>query len=211
MKNSKGTPLWNALLFEHRLPWRYIEPFRRIKKKMILLLGMNTNTKNYWNKEFKKMGMYWRTEPYELIMEFLPKNKYFSLLDLGCALGDGCEFLKKQFPKARIEGCDFSEVAIKKAKKKIKNINFFVLDIRKNEIPKKYDYLTLISILEHIRKPEKTIEKCLKCANTLIINCPYNEKKLHVEHLFKCKKNTFKEFNPEVRVKDKRITYIIKK
>ena len=207
-QNEKWT--LKALLCEHGLPWRYIQKLTLSKERFSRFFN-NINTKEYWNKRFGRKTE-WRTKPYEQIIKFLPKNKNFSLLDIGCALGDGCMRLNQKFPEAKIEGCDFSKVAIRKAKNKHKKINFFVLNILKDKIPKKYDCILLVSILEHMRMPKKIIRKCLRYADTVIINCPYgkdnflNEK----EHLFACDEDTFCKFNPRVNIKDGRISYIIR-
>ena len=41
----------------------------------------------------------------------------FSLLDVGCALGDAVPVLHKSYPKVRIYGCDVSEIGIDRCKK----------------------------------------------------------------------------------------------
>jgi trans-aconitate methyltransferase len=133
----------------------------------------NTNTKKYWN---QKMTVNSSSEDfrYKYFLEFLPKNSYFYLLDIGCAFGDGCILLKNNFPQADINGADFSEVRIKKAKQKSNKINFFVLDIAKEEPSLKYDYITLIHTLEHFNDPFPIVDKCLRFVNkALIIEVPY--------------------------------------
>ena len=206
----KGTSLFRAILFENRLPWRY--------KELGLIRGFISsfhpkylNSRSSWNKRFSKMGTNWRCHPYKQLLKYLSKTN-FSLLDIGCALGDGCILIKKNFPKAKVSGSDFSNIAIKKAKKKNKKINFFVLDIFKQKIPKKYDYIIMVSILEHFKDPFPIIEKCLKKINkVLIIDCPYNEQKLGGEHLFSFNKKTLKEYDHNYYINKDRITYIIKK
>ena len=79
----------------------------------------NVNTKRYWNKKLSTFKNYWRDESYLCFEGFFPKNESFSLLDIGCALGDGTERLSQFFPLAKIFGVDFSAVAIEKAKQKI--------------------------------------------------------------------------------------------
>lgn len=44
MNNKKGTPLWKALLFEHRLPWRYNNLFDRLS---VLFLTIKIKTINH--------------------------------------------------------------------------------------------------------------------------------------------------------------------
>lgn len=47
--------------------------------------------------------------------------------------------MQEKFPKAKITGVDISEVGIEKAKQKTKSVEYFVLDILKDPIPKIYD------------------------------------------------------------------------
>ena len=54
----------------------------------------NPNTENYWNKRFENIHT-WRDFPYRHLIEFLPKGEAFSLLDIGCALGDGFLLIKE--------------------------------------------------------------------------------------------------------------------
>jgi len=204
---GKETPLWKALFLEHRIPWRYKAPFKPIKDKLIKFFHLNINTRKYWNRRYQQPRKGSGLAHYKELVKLFPKKKAFSLLDFGCGSGEGLNMLQNKFLKARIEGCDFSELAIKEARQKNKKLGFYVSDIRKDEIPKKYDYIISVSVIEHFKKPEEIIKKCLEHANTLILDCPYND--YGIEHLFPCKEDTFKEFNPKVKKKRDRITYII--
>ncbi len=134
----------------------------------------NVNTKKYWDRYLNSRGDFWRDFPYQFLLEELPKNALFSLLDIGCALGDGCRMLKKNFPQAAITGADLSESGIQKARAKSSDIEYFVFDLLNQEIPKKYDYITLIHILEHFDDPYPIIDKCLKAVNRAVyISTPY--------------------------------------
>jgi 2-polyprenyl-3-methyl-5-hydroxy-6-metoxy-1,4-benzoquinol methylase len=134
----------------------------------------NVNTPNYWDRYLNSRGDFWRDFPYRFLLEALPKNEKFSLLDIGCALGDGCRLLKKSFPAAEITGADLSQVGIEKARAKSTDIEYFVFDLMKQDIPKKYDYITLIHILEHFDDPYPIIDKCLKAVNRAVyISTPY--------------------------------------
>lgn len=162
----------------------------------------NTNSRRYWDKKLASYQDSWRDFPYENILEFLPKDNAFSLLDIGCALGDGCILLKKHFPDAHISGADFSKVAIEKARKRTGLVNFFVMDILKDSPPKKYDYIILLSTLEHFNNPHKVVDKCLDFVNrTLIIQAPYTEKinepRLYLRglHRYLFNKETFVNYN----------------
>ena len=136
----------------------------------------NINTAKYWDLYLSNRGDSWRDFPYVFLVNDLPKGEKFSLLDIGCALGDGCRLLKKNFPQAQIAGADLSKLAIEKAKARDKNINYFVMDLGRQDIPQKYDYITLIHILEHFNDPYPIINKCLKAVNKAVyISTPYGE------------------------------------
>jgi hypothetical protein len=84
--------------------------------------------------------------------------------------------LKKSFPLADISGADLSPWAIKNAKLKNRGENYFILDISKKDLPQKYDYITLVHIIEHFNEPFHILDKCLKFVNKAVyINTPYGE------------------------------------
>lgn len=158
----------------------------------------NINTPEYWDKYFSKFDNFERDFPYEFLIEFLPKDSSFTLLDIGCGLGDGCLFLKKHFPLAQIEGADLSPLAIKKAKEKKANINFFLLDLKKENPPNRYDFISLVHALEHFNDPFPELDKCLKYVNkAVLIITPYLKRfdspRLYSrgEHRYLFNENTF--------------------
>lgn len=211
----KGTSLCKALIFEKILPWRCSNLLRKTFYKFY-----NINTKRYWNSRFKKIdsNQDWkrRTELFKLNLEYMPNNKKITILDVGCAAGEACKLYSEKIPLAKIEGCDFSEIAVQKSKELNPTIHFFRADIRKEEIQKKYDYIILTSVLEHFRYPNKIIKKCLKKTNkTLIINCPYGHNNER-EHLSFFQEKSLAEFKAFEKIKKtkyygKRIIYVIKK
>ncbi len=165
----------------------------------------NVNTRRYWDKKLLSRGNSWRDFPYQYLSEFLPCDENFSLLDVGCALGEGCALLKQRFPEAEISGADFSSVAIEKAGSKFENIEFLVLDIQKQDPPRKYDYVTLVHILEHFNNPFSIVDKCLLFVDkALLIEVPYVESfrdpRLFSfgQHRYLFNERTFSEYNCEV-------------
>jgi len=162
----------------------------------------NINTRRYWDKKLSSYGETWRIFPYEYILDFLPKDTIYSVLDIGSGLGDGCLLFKRHFPQADVEGADFSKVAIEKSKRKTNDIKYFELDISKENPHRRYDYITLIHILEHFNDPYIIVDKCLSFVNkALIIECPYTEKidepRLYRpgQHRYLFNKNTFSRYN----------------
>jgi SAM-dependent methyltransferase len=166
--------------------------------------SFNLNSKRYWNEKLDQFDDYWRDEHYVNILDLFPQDKEFSLLDVGCALGDGCELLKKTYPKAQITGIDISDVGIAKAKQKTKDIEYFVFDILKDPIPQMYDYILIVQTLEHFDDPFPVVDKCLKHVNNeLIISVPYTPESHGriqevSEHRYFFNENIFKDYRSSV-------------
>lgn len=165
----------------------------------------NINNPKYWDNYFSKYNDFYRDFPYKFLLDFFPKNEKFTLLDIGCGLGDGCRLIKKNFPEAEIEGADFSPVSINKAKSICAGINYFLLDLKKDEPRHKYDFISLVHILEHFDNPFKILDKCLKFANkAVIIMVPLSEKfdspRLYSrgEHRYLFNQDTFSKYDCRV-------------
>jgi len=143
---------------------------RRIKKKQ------NTNSGKFWDgfySENEESSLAARRQIYyEHVDRYLEDGKH-SLLDIGCGFGNGLAYIQSQKHDYNLNGCDLSSIAIEKAQKYHRDINFFVFDIYKDSLNKLYDYILIIETLEHIEKPYKQIDKILKFCNRLIISMPY--------------------------------------
>ncbi|MFA6089238.1 MAG: class I SAM-dependent methyltransferase [Candidatus Woesearchaeota archaeon] len=169
----------------------------------------NINTQKYWNNIFKKekFGI-GREFLYSSVAKFIKdennkyKNKQSHILDIGCALGHGTIRIQEVLKNSLVDACDFSDVAIKKAKNNYKNINFFVHDVNKDKLTNNYDMIVMIETLEHLDNPIKAVKKYLKCCKQMIIVTPYDErndenKEISAEHTHSFDEFTFskiKEF-----------------
>ena len=184
--------------------------WKKAGRQVILLLSyfirhgtsfFNINTKEYWNKRLSAMGNFWRDEHYYHLFNLLPENGRFSLLDIGCGIGDGCELIQSRFPGAEITGLDISNVGIEKAKTKTVKVKYMVVDILKDPLPGTYDYITIIETLEHFDDPFFVIDKCLQHARVaVIVSVPYTPqysgKVLAVsEHRYCFNENTFSKYS----------------
>lgn len=98
------------------LPHRVVVLYGRYKRYGTIYLPWNQNTTKFWNVYYKTDHQF-PEENYLQIPKLLDKNSKFSLLDVGCGGGEGCNLIKTKFPNAEICGTDFSSIAIKKAKK----------------------------------------------------------------------------------------------
>jgi len=163
---------------------------------------LNANTPEYWDRYLAKKGETWRSFTYDFLLQELPQDRPFSLLDIGCALGDGCAFLRKNFPNGDIYGADLSRVGVEKAKEKSGSDKYFCLDIARQDPPRMYDYITLIHLLEHFDDPFPIIDKCLKSVKeAVILNTPYGgefeDPRLYWkgEHRYLFNEKTFQNYN----------------
>jgi len=156
--------------------FKNIDKFTHYKAGKVIRAFTNVNSRDFWDKKLVARGNFWRDFPYRHIAEFLPQEQEFSLLDIGCALGDGAIFLKRSFPQAKISGLDFSKYAIKKAKSKSDEVSFYCLDILKDNLSATFDYITMASIIEHFNDPFFVVDKCLRFAKkALLIFTPYTK------------------------------------
>ena len=83
---------------------------------------------------------------FENIYKYFDKNN-FSVLDVGCGLGDFYLFLKKKKNKFRYTGIDINETFIKKCKRKYKNVNFINSHFLRYKIKTKPDYIIISGAL----------------------------------------------------------------
>lgn len=136
----------------------------------------NPNSKRYWDRKLERLGDSWRDDHYYFVVDLLPRDEEFTLLDVGCALGEGCVLLRERFPRARITGIDISDVGIRKARSRAGDIEYRVLDITRDPIPGVFDYMTIIETLEHFDNPFAVLDRCLKNTRKMIIVCvPYRQ------------------------------------
>lgn len=114
---------------------------------------------------FSKMGGYdlltrlnaWRPKKYKKIILENITSQHKKLLDIGCAYGHFLEILKDDFD---VCGSDISEHAIEIAKKKV-DCPYACADLELDGIPfnDKFDIITAISVIEHLKDPRAGLEQ----------------------------------------------------
>lgn len=118
-----------------------------------------------------------------------------TICDFGCGAGDSFPVYRKQWPKSKLIGIDFSEAAINLCSKKFPDIAHFICgDV--NSIPQ-VDIIICSNVLEHLDNDEEIIEKLLKKCKNLYVVVPYNEKPLSKEHIRVYDEKSFSRFNPQ--------------
>lgn len=126
------------------------------------------NSSAYWENRFLKQD--WKTNhgpeqstafaqvAYNLMPDFFKhdlQTNQWTVVDLGCAEGDGTAHLAKLFPSCNFIGVDFSKTAVDQASKKYHNCTFKVADLYR-EIPEA-DVLFSSNVLEHLAHPREVM------------------------------------------------------
>lgn len=109
--------------------------------------------------------------PHNIIPSLISPHK--TILDLGC--NNGVLGYKLRHNHNQIDGVDINSKYFSKAKKYYREL--YQLDLSKMSLPiqKKYDYIVLSDILEHLPNPDEVLLKCKKYLNNngkLIISLP---------------------------------------
>jgi len=126
----------------------------------------------------------------EFLLEKVKECSPDSVVDIGAGDGRFVKELSSLLPDKRIAGIDYSERAIGLAKALNPTLDFYAIDISKDDIAEKFDVATLIEVLEHI--PLELVDrfisslgKFLKPGGKLLltvprVNAPVSKK--HFQH-----------------------------
>jgi len=111
------------------------------------------NTKdNYFDLRGIDHSFYKNSKLPKSIIDVLPINKNCSILDIGCGLGQNLLALKK-LGFSNLTGIDISIKAVEHCKKNGLNVSL-INNIKDLAIEKKYDFIIMSHILEHIERNE---------------------------------------------------------
>ncbi|WP_156165877.1 MULTISPECIES: glycosyltransferase [unclassified Methanosarcina] len=151
------------------------------------------NSKEWWEEYFK---IKWeinrgkeQTEYFmQLIIENLPvsvkkylDNPEITILDWGCALGQGVNLLQTKFPSAKVKGLDISETAIEKAKNEYKDLSFVSGSL--SELNEEFSVIVCSNCLEHFADPKPYFKEHLTHTKDIYIALvPYREENRIKDH-----------------------------
>jgi len=100
--------------------------------------------------------------------------KEFSILDVGCALGDALPVWHKHYPAARLYGCDVAESAVKRCRQRYRHIaEFFRASFE--EIDGFWDVIFCSNVLEHFEQHVEIAKQLLGQCKVLIVLTPFGE------------------------------------
>lgn len=160
------------------------------------------NAQNYgekgWNRFFHETGMQWRDKDYRFLAEVFDLGCLRgSLLDAGCALGDGQRFLYGVCRNiTQYHACDFSHEAIDTCRRNpsLDRTRFFRHDLQA-PLPFSFDNVLCLQTLEHLPDPEKAFGHLVSCAReVLIVAAPYKNRRPDENHLWSFDKSDFRHF-----------------
>jgi SAM-dependent methyltransferase len=98
----------------------------------------------------------------------------FSVLDVGCALGDALPVWRERYPAARLYGCDVAESAVKRCRQRYGDIaEFFRASFE--EIEGFWDVIYCSNVLEHFEKHLEIAEVLLGQCKVMMALTPFGE------------------------------------
>ncbi len=162
------------------------------------------------------------------VLRELEKEKFSSIIDVGCGDGFFVGKLSEKFRNKEVVGVDVSNQAIYFARllNKHKNVEFLKLDVTQDKMGRKFDIVTLIEVLEHI--PPDHLDSFLKSIHSMLndngkllltvpsTNLPIKNIKRHFQHFDeKSLKRTLSGYFDSIRIdyinKENLFTKIISK
>ena len=148
------------------------------------------NSKNYWDFRFKtkdwqnNFGDEQTLHFYTLLLNGIPEalqeemsTNAYSVLDFGCAQGEGTNFFAKMLSKTKLTDIDFSYEAIRIAKEKHINVSFICEDLMNSDtLSSKFDIVISSNTLEHFYKPWEVLSKLTtKATKHVIVLVPFDQ------------------------------------
>lgn len=157
----------------------------------------DVNDKEYWDQRFKEnwaerrgreQSRFFARLGVGLLPEWLKwtlTSEQLSVLDWGCALGDGTDVLAQSISGALVTGCDFSSAAIDDAVSNYPNVEFQCFDVASAKLDRQWDFVFSSNTLEHFHKPWEMLGAISKVARMgIILLIPYEEYLRIEEHFY---------------------------
>jgi len=162
------------------------------------------NSRQWWEEYFAgqweaNQGRAQTTYFMELLLDALPLEEHvylaensLSILDWGCAFGEGVNVLAKRFPHCRVVGMDFAERAIVEARRTFPSCEF--LHSETGIIDQPFDVVICSNCLEHVFDPLSLLRRQLGgCRKLYVAMVPYRELPLDPAHFAQFREECFPE------------------
>lgn len=113
-----------------------------------------------------------------------------TLVDWGCALGEGVDELARAFPDCAVAGVDCAATALATARTTFPDHDFLLAE--DEGLPRVYDVVVTSNCLEHFRNPLGVVLQQLpRCRRLYIAMVPYNEAPLIDQHFAQFREESF--------------------
>lgn len=151
---------------------QYNRQVEDIKKYGRAVMGLTTSY--FWRHDPKHL--LFTLSRYKFVAKMLEGKK--RVAEVGCGDAFGARLIASGV--TQVDGYDFDPIFIEDAKQvsaDVKNASFFVHDILKKPLPKKYDAIYALDVIEHIPKKQeaafmKYVRKSLNPNGVLILGTP---------------------------------------
>lgn len=148
-----------------------------------------------WDAFFEGCGSAWRDRDYRYLNRMFDLGRLQgSLLDVGCALGDGFALLRRRCRRVvRFAGSDFSgrSIEVARANPALKDVELFRHDVLE-PLPARYDNVLCLQTLEHVTDPTRALQHLIDATRrVLIVASPYLNRRPDENHLWKFDESDF--------------------
>ena len=122
---------------------------------------------DFYDQIYKANPHKWEMEEYDRLA-FDTLNEYFggdppkTLLDIGCGNGHTLKYFADRWPGVAYIGLDISNEAIQLAHKRVPGASFFCGAFEDTALPKKYDCIIMLGVIEHFKDLPKSLIKLRK-------------------------------------------------
>ena len=157
------------------------------------------NSESYWDTRFKEdwesCSGPWQTRFfYQIAVDHLPawlmwqiKSRELTLVDWGCAQGDGADVWASYLGPERVAGVDFSAVAVAQAAERYPSVRFIHEDwlVETPDISETFDIVFSSNTLEHFHSPFAVLKSLLpRARKAVVLALPYKEMDRIDEHFY---------------------------
>ena len=117
-----------------------------------------------------------------------------SIIDWGCAYGDGTDVLATRFPDARVAGIDVADEALKRARETYGHLEFLAASATDpvGALPRTFDVVFNSNSLEHFERPLEVLSNNLAATRLLHLTLvPFRESPLSIHHRVSLDEDSF--------------------
>lgn len=177
--------------------------------------GANDYGASGWDEFLRRKGGHWRDKDYRYLEEVLRVSRFSgTLLDAGCALGEGLLYLRPRCPRVTaFAGADFSGAGIQTCENNpsLGFAKFFRHDLME-PIPRSYDNIICLQTIEHVPDPLRAFRNLLAAADRLlVVSVPYRNRRPDENHLWRFDESDFADLATVCRLgqKDHNIFWLV--